>query len=529
MSEVMKQPAVMGTPEISLQGAGLSSYLPAAIAFTGAGALTLLRIKVGPEHFSTDGALMMLALAAYLVAATFYLLNLYAPSRLFERVGLACATVGVLMNLASWLTRWVAYREHDVSIWMQQGKPAAEWPWVFRNIPFANLYDLSLAFAFGAGFATLLIAHRKNFRFLGAVSLPLAALILILARFIGDDILGLQPVLDSYWRPIHVGIASLTYGIALVCFATAVVYLLKDGVKVEAMAFWSSVFAIAIISTIGGPLGTFPILTTGTYAAATFLPPHMPVPLRADIPFVGPLLIIAGLLLLGVVVLFGTYAFSDEQKAPNVKSYQRWGWYLIKAALVAQAEAKRQQAQGLQREAELDATQIAQAKADAERVRIEAMAAAEAEAVVEALRAHVLGREVCPQWLSRPLRLVDQRRQHQACQPLAPLRGQDHQVDHAAFVVGPPDQQPAHGAAGGHDHAVLDPRIAGRVSSLPSSVLVPEQGFREGRVRGWPAGQEGLPEQLGVVRPGHPESEGEGSGHDGSQGYTGWPFAGTQP
>ena len=51
------------------------------------------------------------------------------------------------------------------------------------------------------------------------------------------------------------------------------------------------------------------------------------------------------------------------------------------AALIAQAEAKRQQAQGLQREAELDATQIAQAKADAERVRIEAAAAAEAEAI----------------------------------------------------------------------------------------------------------------------------------------------------
>jgi flotillin len=51
------------------------------------------------------------------------------------------------------------------------------------------------------------------------------------------------------------------------------------------------------------------------------------------------------------------------------------------AALVAQAEAKRQEAQGVQREAELDATQIAQAKADAERVRIEAAAAAEAEAI----------------------------------------------------------------------------------------------------------------------------------------------------
>jgi flotillin len=51
------------------------------------------------------------------------------------------------------------------------------------------------------------------------------------------------------------------------------------------------------------------------------------------------------------------------------------------AALVAQAEAKRQEAMGLQREAELDATQIAQAKADAERVKIEAQAKAEAEAI----------------------------------------------------------------------------------------------------------------------------------------------------
>lgn len=51
------------------------------------------------------------------------------------------------------------------------------------------------------------------------------------------------------------------------------------------------------------------------------------------------------------------------------------------AALIAQAEAKRQEAAGTQREAELDATQIAQAKADAARVRIAAEAAADAEAV----------------------------------------------------------------------------------------------------------------------------------------------------
>jgi flotillin len=51
------------------------------------------------------------------------------------------------------------------------------------------------------------------------------------------------------------------------------------------------------------------------------------------------------------------------------------------AALIAQAEAKRQEAQGLMRTAELDATQIAQARADAARVRLAAEASADAEAV----------------------------------------------------------------------------------------------------------------------------------------------------
>jgi flotillin len=51
------------------------------------------------------------------------------------------------------------------------------------------------------------------------------------------------------------------------------------------------------------------------------------------------------------------------------------------AALIAQAEAKKQESLAVQRTSELDATLIAQAKADAERVRIEAQAAAEAEAI----------------------------------------------------------------------------------------------------------------------------------------------------
>jgi flotillin len=51
------------------------------------------------------------------------------------------------------------------------------------------------------------------------------------------------------------------------------------------------------------------------------------------------------------------------------------------AALIAQAEAKRQEAQAVQRGAELDATVIAEAHADAARVRLAAEASADAEAI----------------------------------------------------------------------------------------------------------------------------------------------------
>ena len=53
----------------------------------------------------------------------------------------------------------------------------------------------------------------------------------------------------------------------------------------------------------------------------------------------------------------------------------------VNAALIAEAEAKKQEALSVQREAELRATQTAQATADAERVRIDATARAQAEAI----------------------------------------------------------------------------------------------------------------------------------------------------
>ncbi len=71
----------------------------------------------------------------------------------------------------------------------------------------------------------------------------------------------------------------------------------------------------------------------------------------------------------------------DADRAISDKQRELEQTKAANAALVAQAEAKRQEAMGVQREAELDATQIAQAKADAAKVRIDTEAKAQAEAL----------------------------------------------------------------------------------------------------------------------------------------------------
>jgi cytochrome c-type biogenesis protein CcsB len=308
-----------------------SSYMPAGLAIFGSLVMVAIRIQVG-GNFMSDGSLMMVALACYILAALFQLTNLYAPSEMARKIGLWGAALGVFFNLSSWLVRWVAAFDREIAMLRAGGSD--ETPWMFRYVPFANLYDLSIAFAFGAGIATLLLARKKNFQVLSAFTLPLAALILTLARFIGDEFIDLPPVLDSYWRPIHVGVASLSYGIALVCFAVAVIYLLKDKTRVEAMAIWASVFALGVI----GSISKFSIFTEFVYRAGLFIPNEsggkpFSAPFRLEIPYVGPTLVVAGVLLVGAIVAFCLYLYRENNAARNA------GHVLLKLALLTQVVA----------------------------------------------------------------------------------------------------------------------------------------------------------------------------------------------
>lgn len=355
-------------------------YMPVILVFAGAFAMLGMRLQIG-DSFMSDGALMMLALACYILAAVFQLTNLYAPSTMAEKIGFFTAVLGVFFNLSSWLVRWVNGYEREIAIMRSSGN--METPWLFRYIPLANLYDYSLAFAFGAGVATLLLSQRKSFRVLSAFTLPLAALILVLARFIGNHFIDLPPVLDSYWRPIHVGDASLSYGVALVCFGVAVMYLLKDGVKVEAMAIWSSIFALCVFATIS----KFSVFTEFVYRAGLFVPTGQgrpfASPFRLEIPFVGPTLIAAALFLVGSIIAFLLYLYKNNDQAKTL------GHYLLKLGLLAQIAAIAFVAYGIKSNTNTYERLQAQLKADPAQYTVAARAMAEKQDMTPQERAQI--------------------------------------------------------------------------------------------------------------------------------------------
>ncbi len=342
MSEAMKSinqtigSGGAATTGMGWRGLSIMRYLPAILPLIGAALMVTARIRMGAGVVPEDGTLVVLALLCYIISAASLVTNFWAPIKFLQRLGLYMASVGFFFNLSGWLVRWVTSgdRENWIRMTNQITGEYHFW-WFFSYIPFANLYDLSVAFAFGAAFATLLISNRENTRFVGALSMPLIALILLLAIFIGNSFINLPPVLDSYWRPIHVGVASLSYGVALVSFALAVVYLLKDGVKSEQMALvvTATIVIMYIFVWLMGGIKAFNPFTM-SYALNPALEHNQGVSnigARIALPGVGIWMTLSFLLIFGTAAAFVLKLYRNNDLAG------RWGHWMLRASMVTQA------------------------------------------------------------------------------------------------------------------------------------------------------------------------------------------------
>jgi cytochrome c-type biogenesis protein CcsB len=294
-----------------------------------AGTILLLgaRIYAGRAvGFLYGEALILLALICYISAAVVLVTNLFVKENILDRLGLISVSLGYCFNLSGWMIRWI--EAGDKEGW-KEGING-----IWRYYPLDNLYALTMGFCAGAALATLVVIRKPKYRMLGALSMPVLVVVLTLGMLLGSAIQTLPPILDSYWRPIHVSIATIAYGVCLLSFGLALAYLLKDGIRTEAVAVAVILYGLLVFFTVGTyerSILHFGVPFKGEYTISVFSTSmERFLPIRASLPMVGPLMVITMLLLAGALGMFVMGRFGEDLKT------SKRGWMLVRAATVVQ-------------------------------------------------------------------------------------------------------------------------------------------------------------------------------------------------
>lgn len=104
---------------------------------------------------------------------------------------------------------------------------------IFRTIatghgPFANMYEFSIAFAWGALAMYAYFERRYRQRVLGLIALPISLAMLLYAMTIPATIEPLVPALqNNLLLSVHVAVAIVAYGTFTVAFAAAILFLVQ--------------------------------------------------------------------------------------------------------------------------------------------------------------------------------------------------------------------------------------------------------------------------------------------------------------
>jgi cytochrome c-type biogenesis protein CcsB len=291
---------------------GLLRFFPFVLPMFIAGAFILFQWKAVIPRLSTESNLVILALISYIAAAVLYLFFLYQREPLLEHLAIVITALGFGLNIAAWGTRGL----------------------ITNHYPLSNLYDTALSLGMTTAGASLVITSIYRHRFVGALTMPISMMFLILALLYGNQIIDLPPVLVSYWRPIHVTIAMTAYGVCAATFVTGLMYLLKDGVKVELMGIFVMLFVAGLYALISG--GT--ILSSGAYEIRLMIDgQRIPMDadgrdlLRAAVPYVGQVFRVALVLAVAATLCFAGYLY---EKRETLKTAGHW---LTRILLLVQA------------------------------------------------------------------------------------------------------------------------------------------------------------------------------------------------
>jgi cytochrome c-type biogenesis protein CcsB len=213
---------------------------------------------------------------------------------------------------------------------------AARW-WSSGHAPLSDIYEMVLVFSWAVVALHTLVEWKLKLPFLGAITLPIAALAVILMQVLPGEIRPLVPALQSTWLQIHVTLAMLSYAGFTISFAVALLYLIKDGVTPRNFLSWCmalvvGVYGAIVASSVNGSMA----LTMAAWDPSTrqkvMLAPHkaLMVPLESlGWPFIIALVLAAATLALNLA--------ANSSKVPQ--SWEKIGRWTFWGTLGAQALA----------------------------------------------------------------------------------------------------------------------------------------------------------------------------------------------
>jgi cytochrome c-type biogenesis protein CcsB len=293
------------------------------LLIVGVASLTVLAVSV-PHLIGNEGwwvgarageKFLFVALVGYLGASVLYGSSVALRQAELLRGAVLLSRAGLLLHTTAIVARW-----------MSSG-----------HAPLSDIYEMVLVFSWGVVAAHALAEWRFKLPFLGAITLPIASLSLILMQVLPGEIRPLVPALQSTWLQIHVTLAMLSYAGFTISFAIALLYLVKDGVTPRNFLAWCaalmlSVYGTIVATSVNGSMGLTMTAWDPAAGAKVMIAEHkaLMVPLESlGWPFAIALALAAATLLLS---LQAAYSASPER-------WDRAARWSFLAALGAQALA----------------------------------------------------------------------------------------------------------------------------------------------------------------------------------------------
>ena len=270
---------------------------------------------IGRAGWADGEKFLYLALVGYLGASALHIASLAVRQSNLQAGAEALTRGCLLLQTVAIAARWVTS----------------------GHAPLSGIYEMVLVFSWAVVVLHEVAEWKFDIPFLGAITMPVATLAIILLQVLPGEIRPLVPALQSTWLQIHVTLAMLSYAGFTISFALALLFLIKDRVSARAFLSWTcgliaAIYGAVVLSSVDS---SFAFLLPAWDAAAQEKVMVAPKePLLVSISALGwPFVVVLALATAALIFnLAGSYGEKPGQ-------WENWAKRLFLASIFGQALA----------------------------------------------------------------------------------------------------------------------------------------------------------------------------------------------